>query len=190
MVPRIIVQPGMEGATAGWLGRLSGPYVSQPMELREVSGSSKLPFTKRLTGVGDVGGGGGGAGNGGRTSSEAVSVRSPARAVRTTGVIAVTGWVVIGKVALIAIAGTRTLAGTCTTLAWLLASATVTPPAPAGQGRETSPVVAAPPMTAFGVSRIPPTPPGRTTKAERRPLPWKLARIVPVCGRCTPITVG
>src|SRR5712692_8832127 len=88
-VPPVIFQPGMVAAAGDLPGMSAGPYVSQPMVLAEVSGSSKLPFTSRL-----IAGGGGGGGGTGRSSSVAVRVMPANIAVIVTEVIDVTFWVV------------------------------------------------------------------------------------------------
>src|SRR6266852_1540707 len=102
------------------------------MVLAEVSGSSKLPFTSRL-----MAGGGGGGGGTGRSSSVAVRVVPAKIAVMVTEMVEVTGWVASEKVTPVAPAAAVTVAGTAASAGWLLVSATVSPPGPAGQGKVT-----------------------------------------------------
>src|SRR5947209_1383240 len=122
------------------------------MVLVEVSGSSKLPFTRRLTA-----GGGGGGGGSGRSSREAVRVVPEKTAVIVTGVMAATGFVATGKsvgmkLTWVAPSGTLTLDGTVTA-GLVLVSVTTVPPAGAGSVRVTTPlIVSQPPMTEEGLT--------------------------------------
>ena len=69
-----------------------------------------------------------------------------------TGVEAATALVLIGKVALVAPAGTSTLEGTLAAPVLLLESMICAPPAGAGPLRVTVPVEESPPITAEGLS--------------------------------------
>ena len=69
----------------------------------------------------------------------------------STEVEAVTGLVATVKFALVAPAGTVTLAGTMATAVLLLESATAAPPAGAAALRVTVPVEGAPPVTLVGL---------------------------------------
>src|SRR5690349_14378081 len=89
-------------------------------------GCSKLPLASRF---GPAAAGGPGSGS---TCSTAVAVPKLQPAVITTGVGAVTGRVVTTKVALLAPAGTVTVAGTPAAAGLLLARVTSSPPGPAG----------------------------------------------------------
>ena len=75
-----------------------------------------------------------------------------------TVLTAVTVWVAIGKVTMVALAGTITVVGTVAALGLLLASATTAPPAGAAAPRVTVPVLHAAPVTAAGLTLTPTSP--------------------------------
>jgi hypothetical protein len=72
-----------------------------------------------------------------------------------TEVLAATGLVVIVNVAVVAPAGTVTLARTCAAVALLLESVTTDPPAGAGPVNFTMPVDEVPPITEAGLTVTP-----------------------------------
>jgi hypothetical protein len=86
----------------------------------------------------------------GVTVSKAVREAPPPLAVIVTGVDAVTEDVAMAKVALVAPAGTVTLAGTLPAAELLLLRVTSAPPATAAAVRETVPCAAEPPVTDVG----------------------------------------
>src|SRR5437763_17164498 len=75
-----------------------------------------------------------------------------------TALTAATALVVIGKVTVVALTGTVTVAGTVAALRLLLASVTIAPPAGAAAPRVTVPVLPVPPVTAVGLTLTPTNP--------------------------------
>src|SRR5437762_13971337 len=75
-----------------------------------------------------------------------------------TALTAATALVVIGKVTVVALTGTVTVAGTVAALRLLLASVTTAPPAGAAAPRVTVPVLPAAPVTAAGLTVTPTSP--------------------------------
>src|SRR5438045_8840988 len=75
-----------------------------------------------------------------------------------TALTAATALVVIGKVTVVALTGTVTVAGTVAALRLLLASVTIAPPAGAAAPSVTVPVLPVPPVTAVGLTVTPASP--------------------------------
>ena len=88
----------------------------------------------------------------GAVTVNTVVFATPRVAVIVTEAFAATAVVVIVNVAVVAFAGTVTLAGTCAALVLLLESVTTAPPAGAGPVRVTVPVEETPPTTEVGLT--------------------------------------
>src|SRR5207245_840839 len=125
--------------------RMRQPGTLPPTPNRSPRGSSKLPLTNRLNGCGA----GAGGPNSGSTCSTAVTPPNWQPALRVTAVGEATGKVTMGKVTVFMPGATTTVAGTRAVVGTLLASVTITPPAPAGWPRITWPRVSRPPGTGF-----------------------------------------
>src|SRR5439155_11680488 len=104
--------------------------------------------------VNDPDGGGGGGGDDGVTVKVAVLVAPPNVPLIVTGVDALTAVVAIVNVALVAPAGTVTLAGTVAAPVLLLAIDTVAPPLGAALFNVAVPVEPLPPTTLVGLTAI------------------------------------